>query len=96
MRIPRRIKVGAYTFKVVFKDELEEAVDRLMVGKCDPNKQEIFIKQGQTKVQEFSTFIHEWIEAANYIYGIGLKHIQIESLESAMYQFITENNLWKK
>jgi hypothetical protein len=93
MRIPRKIKVGAYTFKIVYKDELEEVIDKQMVGCCDPNKQQIFIKHGQIKSQEISTFLHEWIEAANHIYGIGLKHIQIEALEAAMYQLLTENKL---
>ena len=93
MRIPKKIKVGAYTFKIVYRDDLEEVLDKQMVGMCNPNKQQIFIKHGQIKSQEISTFLHEWIEAANHIYGIGLKHIQIEALEAALYQLLTEHKL---
>jgi len=90
MRIPNKIKVGGYVFKIVYKDALEEAKDKLMVGCCDPNLLQIFIKNGQIPEQEMSTFIHEWLEAANYIFGLGLTHKQIEALESATYQFIGE------
>jgi hypothetical protein len=91
MEIPKKIRVGAYTYKVMIVDKLvdEDAIrkdDRFMLGQCDSNKLEIYILRDQSKIQQASTFVHEVLEAINEHYGIGLKHKQIQALECGLMQ----------
>jgi hypothetical protein len=93
MKIPKKIKIGGYTYKVLYKKDIEENKDGSVVGLCEEKELQIIIKKGQIKEQILSTFLHEWAEAANRAFAIHLKHQQIEALESALYQFIQENGL---
>ena len=90
MEIPKQIKVGAYTYDIVFVDEFSDKdnnpYDEDITGNSDSKSLVIKILSGLSRVQTESTFIHEIIEAINDHYGIDLEHHQICALESGVYQ----------
>jgi hypothetical protein len=85
MEIPKSIRVAGYDYSIGFLDEVTSD-DGECCGTCDFNKYEIKISKRLTKQQQLSTFIHEYFEAVNHVYGINLKHNQIEAIESGVYQ----------
>ncbi len=50
----------------------------------------IKISKKLSTLQKESTFLHEWLEGVNHTYAIGLRHLQIEGLESALYQLFKQ------
>ena len=92
MKIPKKIKIGGYEFIVTYHDTLKDPPNDNdeCVGKCDYVNFSIKIINGLKRQQELTTFLHECLEAVNFVYGVGLKHKQIEALESAVFQLIQQ------
>ena len=89
MEIPKQIKVGAYTYDIVFVDEFGEdnnPLDKQMTGLCNPLKYEISILNGLNEMQKNSTFVHEVIEAINEHMGVNMSHRQIVAIECGLMQ----------
>jgi len=97
VKIPNEVTIAGYTYKVIFCDKVESDCDKdkYALGTCDPLKLEINILKGQTKIGEFSTFLHEVIEAVNEHYAINMKHQQIIAFENGMYQFLVGSGIVK-
>jgi len=98
MKIPKKVDIAGYTYKVILVDKLEDPdtpKDKYMLGLCDPVKFEIKILKGQSKAQEMSTFLHEGIEAINEHYSIEMKHRQIVAFENGLYQLLKGCGVFK-
>lgn len=98
MKIPKKVNIAGYTYKVLIVDELkadDTPQDKYMLGQCDPVNFEIKILKGQSKIQEVSTYIHEVIEAINEHYAIDMRHRQIVAFENGMYQFLVGSGVIK-
>jgi len=57
------------------------------------NSQKIWIASNLCPQQNRSTILHEIIEALNYHLELGLEHNVIMSLESGLYQVLTDNGV---
>jgi len=49
MKIPKKIKIGGYTYRVEYQKDIEENKDSGVVGLCEEKELKIIIKKGQIK-----------------------------------------------
>lgn len=86
-------KINGYTTKYYFVDtsEMEKVDGKLPAGLFIPVDQKILINTDQHPEQIESTIRHETLEAINFYYGMGLKHIQIVQLEGALQDWYLYN-----
>lgn len=63
------------------------------LGRFHEKSQEIQIASDLCDEQKLSTIIHEVLEAINYHLGLELSHRAIIGLETALYQFLTDNGI---
>jgi len=80
MTIPKKLRIGAHTFKIQIKD-IEAC------GYTDRNKIIIAISDQLTQSQKESTLIHEIFHVLNN----ELDHALLDSLSEQLYQVIKEN-----
>jgi len=90
MKIPSKIKIGGYFYDIEIDETL--ALKSGCQGTQCSNTLEIKIDGGIAQQNKESTLIHEIIEAINYHYELKLEHTVISTLESALYQVITDNS----
>jgi len=79
--IPKHITIAGIKIKIEYVDDCE---DFDFVGLYDPVEQKITLVKVKEKTFLYSTYIHEVIEAINWIYDMNLKHHQICLLQSAL------------
>lgn len=60
-------------------------------GQCCLAGNWIVIDSTMVKSQQEATFVHEIIEAVNWILGLELPHKTIEQLEAGLYSVIADN-----
>lgn len=87
MRIPRSIKIGGHTFRILKEHKLE------FLGTMHLGSTVIRLNPNQSASQRESTLLHEIIEAINAQQKIGLTEEQICQIESGLYQVLKDNNL---
>ena len=84
MNIPPSVKIGAHTYKVVWREmDICEQIDR--------EKMEICVNPQHAKSVQESTFFHEVLHGINN----ELDHELLDSLAEQLYLFLTENDLLK-
>ena len=97
MKIPKKVKIGAHEYKIVFRDDLDD--DNF--GVCRPRKLSIFIDEDVPQSQQEETFFHEVLHAIFSQNGLAKpwepekEERQVQILGHALYQFLKENNLLK-
>lgn len=88
MKIPKTIKIGSHTYKVILcnPDEIQKDCGEL-------NRATLTMKirkdMPQSAIEE--TFFHETLHALNG----DLSEFMVDSLSMSLYQFLTENKLLK-
>ena len=63
MKIPNRVKIGAHTYKIVFRDDMDD--DKF--GLCNTHKGKIFVDETAIKTQQEDTFFHEVMHEAGMV-----------------------------
>lgn len=106
MKIPKTVKILGQDWKVRLVKDIAAATKKLnkdskfkkdeCAGLFLASYSIIFIDNTITKQQQEVTLIHEIIEVLNSELALRLKHVDIERLETGLYQVITENNFWRK
>lgn len=92
MNIPRKVKVGPYTYTVVRKREIKEE-GKEMLGLCDREKHAIYMTSGMEKKKEKEVFLHECLHAIEDSYGISLGENKVNVLGLALMALIDDNKL---
>jgi len=93
MRIPKTVKIGGYTYKVIIRviDKHEKAI-----GRGDNNMLEILIEKNIPNQKQEEVFIHEVLHAIDYVYNsLALKEGEVERLSEGLYQVFKDNKIWK-
>ena len=91
MNIPKSVNVLGRIYKVIIHNEVKTGNDHL--GTHWGNKTAIYLNKNQSSQSMDSCFIHEILEAINYLQQLRLKHDQISRIETALYQVLKENKL---
>lgn len=84
MNIPKKVKVGAITYKVSIVDEIKNKND--VLGHTSWHRQEIEIIKGKPE-HMINTFLHEIIHTFNVISN----EDQISNLGDRIHAFIKDN-----
>ena len=85
-----KIKIGAFDYKVIEKDDVN--IDGVLkLGTFDYTNQTIEIKTGLTKDRKRQTLLHEIIHCIDDEYIVGLEEDQIERLTSGLLQVFRDN-----
>jgi hypothetical protein len=90
MKIPKTVKIGAHTFKVIYVKDLYND------GEIDTQKGTIKIRAGMPASQVGTTMIHEALHGMNATLGdkeVG--HALLESLSQQIYSFLADNKMLK-
>lgn len=88
MRIPDIIRIGAQDYSVSVSDVPGSHGN---FGECNHSKLTIEIDSSSPLPRQQQTLIHEIVEAMDFELNIGLKHHQVELLESGLYGLIRDN-----
>ena len=91
MNIPERLKVGGLDYEVSFVENL--ARDYGANGSHWGNALKIKIDDSLPRQNQETTFLHEIIEALNFVYEIKLEHKQLSVLEAGLYQVLKDNGM---
>ena len=84
------MKILGYNYEVIIK-EGSSYIDAF--GKLNAKELQIQIAADLVPAQITSTLLHEIIEALNYHLQLELPHRTIMSLESGLYQTLTDNGV---
>ena len=96
MKIQHKIEINKFEIETILVDPnvIKEIYDEESGKKEDapppsglfiPRTMKIFVNSDQCKQQLYATWLHEVIEAINFIYDLQLEHHQIIQLESALF-----------
>lgn len=88
MQIPKKIKVGGHTLKIIMKD----FADVNLCGETDLDKNTIQIRKSLHQSQKESTFFHELFHVMNWAIEDEEK---VELWAQAIYQVLHDNKLLK-
>lgn len=89
MNIPKKVKIGAFEWSVVYNEDLMHG--RQERGCCRPKTAQIDIDPGYHKAGQEETFIHELLEAITYQYDITIEHKDLSNLATVLHQVIKDN-----
>lgn len=103
MEIPKTINILGVEFKVKLVAKVqneniiaEEDKKLELAGYCSCNHNMILISTETEKQNQFSVFMHEVLEAIDGMLALHLAHDNIDRLEAALYQVLTQNKLLKE
>ena len=97
MKIPKKVKIGAHDYKIIFRDDLDDE----NFGVCRPKKLTIFIDEDAAQTQQEETFFHEVLHAIYSQVGLAKQwdpekeEKEVQVLGHAFYQFLKENDMLK-
>ena len=98
MKIPKTLKIGAHTFKILYPYQFKERSD--VYGTCNVSLGEIRISDTDgndrklTSTQIGQSLFHEILHAINDIYvGSKLDERDIEGFSQGLFQVLNDNKL---
>ena len=92
MRIPKKIKIGPYTYDVVYKDNLTHENNKLW-GLCDRESHNIYLQKKMDAQKKKEVLLHECLHAIEESYGITLGENKVNQLGLALLALIYDNKL---
>lgn len=96
MKIPEKVVVGSFTYKVSLVDIVNREHPEL-IGEVNHNtNKEIRLQKDLDQDKLESVFIHELLHCMDVFMRLGLSEEQIERLEGAVYMVLKQNNLLRE
>ena len=101
MKIPKKIKVGAFDYSIIVTDINKHRVnnDSYLYGYADHREKTIYIDSGVVSGQEFEEILfHEIHECIKYVYAeeYPLDHAMITQLAVGWLQVLKDNGFLKE
>jgi predicted DNA-binding protein len=91
--IPDKVNILGFEYEIRQHDIDENESDSSFLGYCDFSRLRITIDNKSNIQQQNATLLHEIIEAINFHNELKLEHNIIKSLETGLYQVLSENDL---
>ncbi len=90
VKLPKTLKIGGLHYSVQRPDLIYEE------GNTNLGEQQLLgllirINRKLPDDQQFSTLLHEILEAINQMFALELEHKQIDTLEAALFQVLEDN-----
>lgn len=96
MKIPEKVVVGPFTYKVSLVDIVNREHPEL-IGEVNHNtNKEIRLQKDLDQDKLESVFIHELLHCMDVFMRLGLSEEQTERLEGAVYMVLKQNNLLRE
>lgn len=92
MKIPSKVKIGAYDYKVEWVKELKDEKAKLW-GLCDRENHIIFLDKGLRGRRRIEVFLHECLHGMEESYDIELGEKKVSVLGLALLAFFVDNKL---
>lgn len=92
MKVPDKIKIGCYNFKVKWEDKPIES-SQLCYGIAKYNEHEIVLSSKMKKDKIPEILLHEIIHCICDMYNVDLTESIVNLLGLQIYQVIKDNNL---
>ena len=86
VKIPSKVKCGAYTYRLRLIKDLVITADR--VGEYRPHDAEIVIDEAIHPQQKGVTLIHEYLHAVNTVHSLHLDDDTIDRLAQGFMEFL--------
>jgi len=93
MKIPKSVKIGAYTYRVKYEKSLKRHKLGDVNGICDNEGLTIWLVKGMVGEQLKITFLHECLHAIESVYGFELGEERVSKLDHTLTAFLIDNNL---
>ena len=93
--MPKKLKIGGYIFTIKYQDYKSTGNDT-STGGCRGTTQQIWIDNKLSPQMQFSTLLHEIIEAISWCHQLELRHSTIATLETSLYQILYDNKLLRE
>jgi hypothetical protein len=90
MKRPERIRILGKPFKIVYCSGTEPLADD-QVGECDPDKQQILVRDGAPLESEQDTLLHEVLHALDEAVDAKLKETQVKKIATALLAVLKDN-----
>ena len=96
MKIPETIKISGhiYTVKIV-TDRIAQDGSHNPASSWQKNNT-IWIDGAQCQQRQETSLMHEILEMIDYDFGLKFEHNVINTLETALYQVLKDNNLLRE
>lgn|SRR3990167_2403660 len=95
MKIPRKIKVGQFTYIVKYTpDELRNSTGDRLFAESRHFEREIIFDSKANQISKEETFIHEIVHCLDSVYKISDKSLSentVERMGTALHKFIQDN-----
>jgi hypothetical protein len=96
MKLPKKVKILGFDYKVRLHDTDDKEQNGAVLGYCDFYRSRITVNSDMSEQQQVATFIHEILEAVNHHTELSLEHNKIKTLETAIYQVLNDNGFFKE
>lgn len=96
MNLPETIKIGGFTYKVVYQEDREVQSGSSQPANCHLGFHKIWINKNQCDEEILASLLHEVLEAMKYHYDLGLVHKDLTILESTLFQVLKDNPIFKE
>jgi hypothetical protein len=91
MKRPERIRILGKPFKIVYCSGTEPLADD-QVGECDPDKQQILVRDGAPLESEQDTLLHELLHALDEATDAKMKETQVKKMATALLAVLKDND----
>ena len=85
---PKSLLVKGEEWRIVFVDRIE---GKDTLGMCDPSNRIIYIKNKQSPVETWKTFLHECIHMLEMEHDIRIPHKSVYKFENAIFELLRDN-----
>lgn len=96
MKIPKKVKVGPYIYKVTYHKKLHDEQGQVLWGQALYQKQLIQIQKNMSRDRQNVVFLHEALHAIVELIGQQLPEDTHIALSAALYTFLRDNDFLKR
>jgi len=96
MQIPESVKVGPYTYAVVYEEQIRAEDDRRLKGQADHMALTIRLVAGMAREHTEETFLHELLHCIECVYEMRLKEREIGLFSVGLLAALRDNGLLRE
>lgn len=93
MKIPKKVKIGIYTYKIKEVEDLKDEKNNPCWGLCEHSEHTIYLKKGMIEPRLSEVFLHECLHGIEESFGIDLGEKKVNQIGLALMAFIIDNKL---
>ncbi len=96
MKIPASVKIGPYTYAVVYEEQIRADNDSRLKGQADHMALTIRLAAGMAREHTEETFLHELLHCIECVYEMRLKEREIGLFSVGLLAALRDNGLLRE